>query len=255
MGVLRDPPAVPRDGGLRVRVSRAPGPRGLRRVRGPWRSAVGVLAQRGLDDGREPVLGQSIRCVHHARIGSGEGLLDFEPDMADIRPDYFVVNVDGSSLAKRKLCERNGVRYVELPRTPKPGLPARSSTAIKADLETPAPALPQSPSEVERHWKLLSSKYVGDYKLIRLREDCYRFESSQAETNFIVCESADWVLIVAVTTDQQLVLVRQYRHGIREVVLEIPASWTRESRPKKRLLASCARRQDMYPSVSAISLD
>lgn len=80
---------------------------------------------------------QSIRFVHHARIGSGVGLLDFEPDMAEIQPDYFVVNSDGGSDIKRQLCAKYGVEYLELERIPKPGLPARSSTSIKAALQAP----------------------------------------------------------------------------------------------------------------------
>ncbi|MFZ5832192.1 MAG: adenylyltransferase/cytidyltransferase family protein [Planctomycetota bacterium] len=77
---------------------------------------------------------QSMKCVAHARVCSGSGMLDYEPDMAEIRPDYFIVNHDGGSDAKRALCEKYGVKYLELPRDPKPGLPARSSTAIKASL-------------------------------------------------------------------------------------------------------------------------
>ena len=77
---------------------------------------------------------QSLRFVTDARVSSGTGMLDFEPDMAEIKPDIFVVNEDGSTEGKRELCERYGVEYVVLPRTPKPGLPARSSTDVKASL-------------------------------------------------------------------------------------------------------------------------
>jgi cytidyltransferase-like protein len=77
---------------------------------------------------------ESLRCVAHARVSSGSGMLDFEPDMAEIRPDFFVVNEDGGGEGKRRLCEKYGVKYVELPRVPRPGLPARSSTDVKATL-------------------------------------------------------------------------------------------------------------------------
>lgn len=81
---------------------------------------------------------QAVRYVAHARVSSGSGMLDFEPDMAEIRPDFFVVNKDGGSEDKRRLCERYGVQYIELERTPEPGLPARSSTVIKAELRRDA---------------------------------------------------------------------------------------------------------------------
>lgn len=74
---------------------------------------------------------QSARYVTHARLSTGGGMLDFEPDLAEIRPDLFIVNEDGHTEGKRALCEAMGVRYLVLPRTPKPGLPARSSSAVK----------------------------------------------------------------------------------------------------------------------------
>lgn len=74
------------------------------------------------------------RYVTHARVSSGWGMLDFEPDMAEIRPDYFVVNEDGLTDGKRALCEKYGVELIVLPRIPKPGLPPRSSSAVKATL-------------------------------------------------------------------------------------------------------------------------
>ena len=75
------------------------------------------------------------RYVTHARVSSGNGMLDFEPDMIELKPDYFVVNEDGVTDGKRTLCEKHGVELIVLPRVPKPGLPARSSTNLKASLE------------------------------------------------------------------------------------------------------------------------
>lgn len=40
--------------------------------------------------------------------------------------------------------------------------------------------------------------------------------------SFYRIESAEWVNVVALTRDDDLVLIRQYRHGAREITLEIP---------------------------------
>ncbi len=74
----------------------------------------------------------------------------------------------------------------------------------------------------DQSWTLLKSRYVGQYKFTRLREDRYRFEPTRAEADFIVCETPDWALVVALTEEHEVVFVRQYRHGVRQVVLEIP---------------------------------
>jgi cytidyltransferase-like protein len=38
---------------------------------------------------------QSIRHVKEARLATGSGYLDFEPDMVELKPDLFIVNEDG----------------------------------------------------------------------------------------------------------------------------------------------------------------
>ena len=74
----------------------------------------------------------------------------------------------------------------------------------------------------DKSWTRLHSRSIADYEFVRLREDWYRFEPTGAEAPFVVCDSADWVLVIALTADEQVVLVRQYRHGVRKVVLEVP---------------------------------
>jgi 8-oxo-dGTP pyrophosphatase MutT (NUDIX family) len=39
---------------------------------------------------------------------------------------------------------------------------------------------------------------------------------------FYILESEDWVNVIPITQQNDVVLIRQYRHGIREVTLEIP---------------------------------
>lgn len=73
----------------------------------------------------------NVACVHQAIISRGSGILDFQPELEAIRPDVFVVNEDGNTPAKRRLCEALGVEYVVLQRTPHPGLHARSTTDLR----------------------------------------------------------------------------------------------------------------------------
>lgn len=68
--------------------------------------------------------------VKRAFISPGTGRLDFEPEMSMIEPDYLIVNEDGDCIEKARLCERLGCIYVVLQRTPRPGLPERTSTDI-----------------------------------------------------------------------------------------------------------------------------
>jgi cytidyltransferase-like protein len=80
---------------------------------------------------------KSIRYVSEAFLASGSGMLDFEPDLKRIRPDIFLVNYDGSTPEKEKLCRQLGIEYIVLERIPEPGLPARSSSGSKKELRFP----------------------------------------------------------------------------------------------------------------------
>ena len=74
----------------------------------------------------------------------------------------------------------------------------------------------------DRSWQLLGSREVSDHRIFRIRHDRYRLEPAGGERDFVVLDSPDWVNVVPLTADGQVVLVRQYRHGIRRVTLEIP---------------------------------
>ncbi|MCW5961485.1 MAG: NUDIX hydrolase [Pyrinomonadaceae bacterium] len=71
-------------------------------------------------------------------------------------------------------------------------------------------------------WKRISSKQVADCRVFKIREDICRREDHGDEHNFFVMENPDWVNIIAVTAENQVVLIEQYRHGTEELILEIP---------------------------------
>jgi cytidyltransferase-like protein len=73
----------------------------------------------------------SIRYVKEALISSGHGWLDAEPEMQIIKPDIYAVNEDGDVPEKREYCQKSGLEYLVLKRTPAPGLPKRSSTSLR----------------------------------------------------------------------------------------------------------------------------
>ena len=79
----------------------------------------------------------SVKYVTRAFLASGTGMLDFEPDIKRIKPDIFIVNKDGHSSDKEKLCSKEGIEYIILDRIPEEGLPARSSSRTKRELRFP----------------------------------------------------------------------------------------------------------------------
>jgi 8-oxo-dGTP pyrophosphatase MutT (NUDIX family) len=74
-----------------------------------------------------------------------------------------------------------------------------------------------------RPWTIRSSTYRIDEPFLRLRVDTVELPSGIIIDDYFVRESRGFVVIAALTPERELVLVRQYKHGIGEVLLELPA--------------------------------
>jgi cytidyltransferase-like protein len=108
---------------------------------------VGIGSDRTINDlkGRRTVNGErerlymikSLRFVRDAWINRGSGLLDFENELREMRPDIFFVNEDGYTPEKKKLCDELGIELLVSNRIPQAGLPPRSTTALRSECRIP----------------------------------------------------------------------------------------------------------------------
>lgn len=71
-------------------------------------------------------------------------------------------------------------------------------------------------------WPKTGSTPLGDFRVFKLRSDRRVSPRTGKEHDFFVLESANWVNVIALTPDQQVVLIEQFRHGSNQVELEIP---------------------------------
>lgn len=71
-------------------------------------------------------------------------------------------------------------------------------------------------------WERVSADLVYECRVFALRRDRSRFARDNAEHEFHVLEAPDWVNIIPLTLERDVVMVRQFRHGIREYTLEVP---------------------------------
>ncbi|GAB3963862.1 NUDIX hydrolase [Spirosoma terrae] len=74
-----------------------------------------------------------------------------------------------------------------------------------------------------RPWTVDNSEYIHQLPWFTVRRDAIRMQNGATIPNYFIFEYPDWVNVVAVTTDGQLVLIRQYRHGIGGVHYELCA--------------------------------
>ncbi len=78
-------------------------------------------------------------------------------------------------------------------------------------------------------WDILKSRYIVNDRWLRLRADTCRTPRGLIVEPYYVLEYPAWVVVVAVTGDDRIVLVRQYRHGIRKTVLGLPCGNVEEN--------------------------
>lgn len=71
-------------------------------------------------------------------------------------------------------------------------------------------------------WERLASEIAYACRIFTIRRDRSRFSRDDGVHDFHVLESTDWVNIIPITPTQDVVLVRQFRHGIGGCTLEIP---------------------------------
>ncbi len=79
---------------------------------------------------------------------------------------------------------------------------------------------PQPPSP--QRWLKLRSEPVATTRIFDVTRAIYQHPLRQAEQDFFVINAADWVNVLALTPEQHLVLVRQFRFGIDDFSVEIP---------------------------------
>ncbi len=71
-------------------------------------------------------------------------------------------------------------------------------------------------------WEQLSQESLFQYKVFHVSKAWRRSPRTGEDVGLFILDTVDWVNVVAFTKQQDLILVRQYRHGTREFTLEIP---------------------------------
>ena len=78
-------------------------------------------------------------------------------------------------------------------------------------------------SDELRHWTVRSSSYRVDEPFLRVRSDTVELPDGTIIEDYFVRESRGFAIAAALTPERRIVLVRQYKHGIAQIVLELPA--------------------------------
>lgn len=74
-----------------------------------------------------------------------------------------------------------------------------------------------------KKWETIGSEHIGNFKVFDLYVKKRVNAKTNKASNFTSLEAPNWVNILAITKNQEIILVEQYRHGIDDFSLELPA--------------------------------
>jgi len=74
----------------------------------------------------------------------------------------------------------------------------------------------------ELMWRRERSERVADCRVFNVRRDYSADPRDGRAHDFYVIEAPDWINVIPLTKDNEVVLIEQYRHGTEGVSLEIP---------------------------------
>jgi hypothetical protein len=93
-------------------------------------------------------------------------------------------------------------------------------------------------------WTKLEDEPIQDCRVFSVRRIRARSPRTGDAHDFFAIDSSDWVNVVAITPDERVVMVRQFRHGAGRLTLETPGGLVDPGEtPAAAARASCSRRR------------
>ena len=77
--------------------------------------------------------------------------------------------------------------------------------------------------KLKSKWQINASETIHDCRIFKVCRDHVTFQGKNEPRDFYTLDCQDWCNVVAVLPDGRFLLVKQYRHGIRDVTIEFPA--------------------------------
>ncbi len=73
-----------------------------------------------------------------------------------------------------------------------------------------------------KKWKLIESNLDRDYRVFRINKELAVSPRTSETGKFYTIDTNDWVNIIPLTLQNEVVMIKQFRHGSKEITLEIP---------------------------------
>lgn len=100
-------------------------------------------------------------------------------------------------------------------------------------------------------WKTLVTDVALDSKWCKVQKDTIELPSGKIIDDYYVNVRPDVVLIFPVTAENKVIMVRQYKHGVKEILLEFPGGIFEADQETPQMAAERELREETgYSSVN-----
>lgn len=71
-------------------------------------------------------------------------------------------------------------------------------------------------------WKVLSSEYLNNDRWCKVRKEVCETPSGKIVDPYYIYDFPNWVAALAVREDGMIIMIRQYRHALGDICIELP---------------------------------
>ncbi|AGB40886.1 NTP pyrophosphohydrolase [Halobacteroides halobius DSM 5150] len=108
---------------------------------------------------------------------------------------------------------------------------------------------------MDNKWSKIKEKMIYQRDFVKLKEELCYHQEKEINYSFFRMEFLDWVNIVPVTSQHEIVLVKQYRFGTEKVTLEVPGGTLDPGEKKPKLAAQRELREETgYQAETIVNL-
>ena len=104
------------------------------------------------------------------------------------------------------------------------------------------------------NWKILSSEYLSRFPYFTARKDKCETPEGKIIPSYYVVELPTTVCAVAITEENEVLMVRQYRHPIKETLLEIPGGFIDEGETPEEAMRRELKEETGYEFSTVINV-
>lgn len=83
------------------------------------------------------------------------------------------------------------------------------------------------------NWKILEEKDISPSKWFPLFAHKVELPNGKIIEDYYISKLGDGAIVVAITEDKKIIFVRQYKHGVQEMTLELPAGRVDNKTPEE----------------------